>query len=281
VPLPSQVQFVPLQSGYTVYPPPQGSVQEGSGYPAGATGYAGSGGVQSEGVEGGEVPLMEEEKVLGAEILKERFLERQWDIYMKDWIKESWLLFKAHWNIYLIWSLGYLAIAVLGAFIPFASLAVIPHMGGLYYATFNLLRATSLGHLENKDFLQGYLWILPLVVVACGVSLATCAGMVLLIIPGIYIGVTLSFSFHLYMEYSMCGIGIMECMTTSYYVCSRRFWAIFKFFFLNAMLAISGALALGVGFLVSLPVACICSCIAFREIIGLRDVHEYAIKNNT
>jgi len=96
-----------------------------------------------------------------------------------------------------------------------------------------------------------------------------------LIVPGLYLIYAFSFAFPVYVEFRSLGLSMMDSLTVS----NKQVWKKFvNFIVFNAALSgivIVGIFALGVGVLVTFPLAILAHTIAVRDIFGLRDTHEY------
>jgi len=92
---------------------------------------------------------------------------------------------------------------------------------------------------------------LVLVVVGIVFTVFVTIGFFCLILPGIYLAVAYSFSGILAVDK---GLGFWEAMETSRKVITRNWWRVFGLLLLSIPLFILGALALGVGIFVAIPV---------------------------
>ena len=90
--------------------------------------------------------------------------------------------------------------------------------------------------------------------------------MVLLLIPGIYLAVGYMFTTFLIIDYRM---EFWQAMETSRQIITKNWFAFFGFAFALFALNVLGALAFGVGLLVSIPVSACAAAIAYKEIMGL------------
>lgn len=96
-------------------------------------------------------------------------------------------------------------------------------------------------------------------------------GLVLLIIPGIIIGLALSFATYLVIDK---GLGPVAALKQSWSMTHGNRWRLFLLVMLLVLLNIVGALALLVGLLVTIPVSMIASVHAYRF---LEQAHDDAI----
>jgi len=195
------------------------------------------------------------------------------------WTSQAIELFRAHWPYYVSWGILYTLIIAITIWVPFIPL-VIPLSAGLWYATFNLIRTTGSSKLEIKEFLQGFKWILPVIMISLIEIICVGVGLVLFIIPGIYLLVCLQFALILFMEYYKEEVHPMDALRISLVVSRKKFFPLLGFLCLNSLLCMSGLLLFGIGLVVTIPVAHIAQCYAVRDIFGLRDHHRYSIDHN-
>jgi uncharacterized membrane protein len=118
---------------------------------------------------------------------------------------------------------------------------------------------------------HGILLFFPVIVISILYSLLVCVGLFLLILPGLYFMVAYSFSIPIYIEYRQEGLGILQAMEVSRKLLTKHFWSIVLFYICQVLIAIAGVLALGVGVIVSIPVALLMTAFAFRDIVGLSE----------
>jgi len=216
---------------------------------------------------------------VGQRDIKQRLNDREYHVDTRGWIVEALALFKRHWQYYVPWGVLVTAVCVISYYFVPVLLLNVPLTAGLYYATLNLIRTTSTGVVQPKDFLQGFIKLLPVFAVFLLSTLIIIAGLVVFVVPGIYAAVVLDFAIHIYLEYSEENIGILDSLQISYTVVHKKFWKLLLFHIALAGVLILGALLLGVGIIVAFPVAYIATCFAFRDIFGLKDHHQYSLTN--
>ena len=190
-------------------------------------------------------------------------------------IKGSWDAFVKHWSLlvkYSAWIVLAVALQEVGALIPASqaglqtSVLLIGGIAGVFVTLWASIRLFQvIFSLEDskavteKTTATAMALILPLVLVGILQGLATLGGFILLIIPGIYIGVRLGFSQLLVIDGNKRG---RAALVASWNMTKNRFWAIF-----------GRGLAFGVLFVVLIMVA---SGIAFALIGSIAD-----LKNET
>jgi len=137
---------------------------------------------------------------------------------------------------------------------------------GYFFAGAHTLRS---GSFRGIALWHGFFYFFPFLLIQILYSLAVAVGIFLLIIPGFYFLVSMSFSGYVYFEYHFSGLGIIDSMTVSRRVISKHFCSMFWFLIVTMLLNLLGALCLFVGILVSVPVTSLMSVVAFRDIFGL------------
>ena len=88
-----------------------------------------------------------------------------------------------------------------------------------------------------------------------------------------------SYTIPVYLEYRTLGLQLTESLFVSGKVLHKRFCGIFGYWIVCLLLILAGALALGVGLLVTYPLVLISMSVAFREIFAFRENHLYAVAN--
>lgn len=125
-----------------------------------------------------------------------------------------------------------------------------PVQFGDYFKAFT----TTYGKILGTSLLSGLLVIL---------------GLILLIIPGIYLSIGYSFAVLIvyFKNYSA-----WEAMEASRKLVGKQWFSFFVFFILIILINVLGIICLGVGLLVSLPVSILSLYAAFDDIVGVREV---------
>lgn len=89
-------------------------------------------------------------------------------------------------------------------------------------------------------------------------------GLILLILPGIYLAVRLQFYKFLIVEHE--DMGPYQAIEKSIDMTKGHFWKLFGFIVLIALLNILGAIALGVGLLVTIPVSILAHAYLYKKL---------------
>jgi len=203
----------------------------------------------------------------------EAILSRDYHIAIRSWISGAWGIYKSCW-----WGFS-------GSYLVYLLLSFVPYVGflittlvsyvllaGWFIAATNSLRSGQPVRFSDVGHGFGFvLWIfLQSILMGLGISL----GLVCLIIPGLMLIILFSFSSYVFIEYQSSGLSIIDGMSLSVKMCWKKFWWITWFNIAMCLLALSGLLALGVGFLVTLPLASLTYAVAFQEIFGLNTARE-------
>ncbi|MBD2072581.1 hypothetical protein H6F86_01505 [Phormidium sp. FACHB-592] len=138
-----------------------------------------------------------------------------------------------------------------------------PLNAGFFIVAFKLLRnrATTFG-----DFFRGFNNFLPLFLVSLISSVMIGIGFLLIIIPGIYLAVAYTFALPLVLEKKM---NFWDGMEFSRKLISKNWFSFFGFAFVLVLLNLAGALLLGIGLLVTIPLSVCAIAAAYADIIGL------------
>lgn len=144
------------------------------------------------------------------------------------------------------------------------SVISVPLNAGFYVVAFKLVkrRATTF-----SDFFRGFNYFLPLLLASIVTGIFILLGLLLLIVPGIYLAVAYSFTVPLILERKM---DFWQAMETSRKLISKRWFSFFWLGLLVFLINIAGALACGLGLLVTVPLTYCTYVAAYENILGLQ-----------
>jgi uncharacterized membrane protein len=190
-----------------------------------------------------------------------------------EYFKTGWGLFKQYPGgfvgfclLYFVIQLALHAIPIVGAL---ASLAVsTPLLMGNFFVSAKLLQGRTP---EFRDFFAGFQFFLPLLLLSLVAGLFIGIGTILLIIPGVYLAVAYLFASYLVIDR---GLEFWPAMELSRLTVNPRWFSFFAFVLLLALLNLGGALALGLGLLVTMPLSFCTVTVLYAEIFGLQS-REY------
>jgi hypothetical protein len=192
------------------------------------------------------------------------------------WIRKAWELFQQEPGYFiglLLISQGInivitLASSQMGEFISAMAqvavgFALLPMQMGYAIVARKMLRGESY---QFGDLFGGYKMAAELIVVYVLYGLLVVLGMVLLVLPGIYLAIALAWGPYLLLFY---GKGAGEALKASRKVIGANWWSMFGFFLVAGLLLnLAGALVCLVGLLVSIPVSSIAFYVAFHETLA-------------
>ncbi|NMW17659.1 MAG: hypothetical protein HKK66_01260 [Chlorobiaceae bacterium] len=189
-------------------------------------------------------------------------------IHIQDYIRQGWEMFKEHVGEFVGFTLIIFVISAVCSKFAFAGSFIVSALAAPLYAGFGIVAFKLINgkSFQFADFFNGFNYLLPLFLggLACGFLVSI--GFVLLLIPGIYLAVGYMFTTFLIIDYRM---EFWQAMETSRQIITRNWFAFFGFAFALFALNFFGALAFGVGLLVSIPVSACAAAIAYKEIMGM------------
>jgi uncharacterized membrane protein len=186
-----------------------------------------------------------------------------------DYFKTGWALFKQYPG-------GFVGFCLLNLFIQ-AALHSIPYLGALGSATvsaplfmgnFIVSRKLLQGQpTEFRDFFAGFQYFLPLLMLSLTAGLFIGIGTILFIVPGVYLVVAYMFASYLVVDRRL---DFWPAMELSRHTVNPQWFSCFAFVLLLALLNLAGALLLGLGLLVTIPLAFCTVTAAYADLFGLQ-----------
>lgn len=138
-----------------------------------------------------------------------------------------------------------------------------PLTAGFYIVAFKLLKGQRT---EFADFFLGFNNFLPLFLVSLVSTLLTALGIIVLLIPGIYLAVAYSFAVPLVVARKF---DFWEAMEGSRKIITKSWFSFFALLIVLGLINLVGLLLLGLGLLVTIPVTICTMAVAFKDIVGL------------
>ena len=151
------------------------------------------------------------------------------------------------------------------------TVALAPLGTGPFIVASNSLRLRGSGFRLSNLYITPYKYFGPLLLLGLLIEVCVFFGTFLFIIPGLYLLVTLMFSYDVYIEYHSIGMGIVESMLLSRKVSHRVFFKIVLLMLASLFIYILGALFFFVGVLVALPVILLAWAAAFHQVFSMND----------
>ncbi|OGR30797.1 MAG: hypothetical protein A2139_07270 [Desulfobacca sp. RBG_16_60_12] len=183
--------------------------------------------------------------------------------------------FTAGWDLFKQYHTGFVGFCLLNLVIQLA-LNAIPYLGtavsvvvstpllmGNFIVSAKLLQGQTP---EFRDFFAGFQFFLPLVLLSLIAGLFIGIGMALLIIPGIYLAVAYLFAAYLVVDRRL---DFWPAMELSRLTVNPQWFGYFAFMLLLALLNLAGALLLGLGLLVTIPVSFCAVTVAYADLFGI------------
>jgi len=144
-------------------------------------------------------------------------------------------------------------------------------LAGFYVVSAKLLQRRGP---EFQDFFAGFQFFLPLFLLSVISSLLIILGFILLILPGIYLTVCYLFASMLVIDRRL---DFWPAMELSRRTVQTQWFGFFVFVLLLVLVNLGGALLLGIGLLVSLPVSACAVAAAYADVFGLQSDYSRSI----
>ena len=198
------------------------------------------------------------------------------EVNVGDYFKAGWELFKKYpagfvgfFIIIIVISLALNLVPVIGVLVGFALIS--PLNAGFFVVGAKLLKNQTP---EFVDFFGGFKLFLPLALLGVVSSIFISIGLILLIIPGIYLIVSYLFAIMFVVDR---GLDFWPAMETSRRAVQPVWFKVFILFLLLFLLNLGGALLLGLGLLVSVPLSHCILTVAYAEIFGLESAYTISM----
>jgi hypothetical protein len=188
---------------------------------------------------------------------------------LRNYFMAGWDLFKQYHTGFVGFCLLNLAIQVALNAIPYLGTVVsllisTPLLMGNFIVSAKLLQGQTP---EFRDFFSGFQFFLPLLLLSLVAGLFIGIGTVLLIIPGVYLAVAYLFAANLVVDRRL---DFWPAMELSRHTVKPQWFGYFAVMLLLAMLNLGGALLLGLGLLVTIPVSFCAVTVAYADLFGLQ-----------
>ncbi len=180
------------------------------------------------------------------------------------WIGEGWNVVTSDLAIFAAITLIY---AVLFTAIPVVLHG--PLMAGFYIACIRKMRT---GIVEVGDLFKGFNWFVPALITFVLASFFTFIGFLLCIIPGIVVAAVYMFPYLFIVDR---GMDFWPAMQSSHEIVKRNYFGFVMFVIACALFNLLGAIALGVGLLITVPVTFVAVAAAYRDNVGFNPDAKY------
>ena len=199
------------------------------------------------------------------------------EVKVGDYVKAGWELFKkypagfvGYFIITLVTSFALNLVPLIGWLIGFALIS--PLNAGFFVVGAKLLKNQTP---EFADFFGGFKLFVPLALLGVVSSILISIGLILLIVPGIYLIVSYLFAIMFVVDRRL---DFWPAMETSRRAVQPAWFKVFVLFLLLVVLNLAGALLLGVGLLVSVPLTHCILTVAYADIFGIESAYTISMR---
>jgi uncharacterized membrane protein len=196
-----------------------------------------------------------------------------------DYLKRGWDLFKRYPGGFVGFFLLYILIQLVFHFIPLVgSVAAFAVGPALIMGNFIVCAKLLQDHTPKfSDFFLGFRFFIPLLLTALMGGALTGIGLLLLIIPGLYLMVSYLFAASLVIDRRL---DFWPALELSRRTVQPNLFGLFAFLLLLILLNLVGAALLGLGLLVSLPLTGCAVTVAYADIFGLQSDYSAEFPDN-
>ncbi|WP_434779629.1 hypothetical protein [Neisseria sp. Ec49-e6-T10] len=177
-----------------------------------------------------------------------------------------------YWLALIVYSAITIPISLIAAFIPGLNYVVgfllAPLAAGLYFITLNHLRGKEISVSQLFERCVSKECFMPIVIAAALTTLFYILGLLLFIIPGIYLIV--AYLLHQFIIFDNPGISFWEAMEASRKTITQHWFKVFFLIFLLALINMGGAMLLMIGLIWTVPLTAMTTAILYETIFGPR-----------
>ncbi len=188
----------------------------------------------------------------------------QYEVHVEDWLRDGWRMFASNVGSFIVITIIMIAtgfvVGLTGIGKFGLGVIMVPLAAGVGLSCLQQLRG---GGFEFQDFFQGFRQFVQLALYGLVTNIAIIVGMVLLIVPGVYLLVAYFFGWLLVADK---GIDFWRAMEVSRVVAHRRWFSLFGFLLVLMLINIIGAIPLGLGWLVTIPWTLCASTKAYHDV---------------
>ncbi|MEI8103041.1 MAG: hypothetical protein WCG61_05905 [Chlorobium sp.] len=187
---------------------------------------------------------------------------------IQSYLRQGWVMFRGHVGEFVGFTLVIFVVWLVTALFDAGSSLLFSSVAAPFYAGYSVaaFRYASGQPLQFSDFFRGFNYFLPLFLASLASTLLVTVGFVLLLLPGLYLAIGYMFTTFLVIDYRM---EFWQAMEVSRAIISRNWFSFLGFAVVLFALNIFGALAFGIGLLITVPVTSCAAAIAYKEIVGL------------
>ncbi len=192
----------------------------------------------------------------------EEILENGYNFDVGLAVSEGFDMFKKELWLFVGYTVVVLIIGIASAVIPLATVILAgPLNAGFIIAAHKI---QSKEEIEFGTFFKGFDRFLPLMLYSIVSGVLIAVGIILLVIPGIYLAV--AYLIAIPFVYFYHEIGFWKAMELCRKAVTQNWWSFFGLAIVNILIALAGALALGIGILFATPLIQCILYAAFRQV---------------
>ena len=190
-----------------------------------------------------------------------------YQVHIGDYFSTGMNLFKQNLGNFIGFTLVFLIINSVLSFIPVVGSIISMGVNGPLVAGYYLVAKKLINNetTEFGDFFAGFSYFLPLFLAGLVSSLFITLGILLLVLPGIYLAVGYFFTTLLIIDKDLT---FFEAMETSRKLVTKRWFSFFGFGLLIGLLNMCGVLLFGLGMMFTVPLTMCAIAAAYDDIVN-------------
>jgi uncharacterized membrane protein len=205
--------------------------------------------------------------------------ESGYNVEIGPTINKAWAILNKDIGSFIGFTAIYLAINVVLGLIPFvgslASIVINAPLGiGFAIVTSKIMNEEAY---TFNDFFKGFDYVGQLFLGGLVSGIFAFLGFLLLIIPGIYLGIAYSWVSIIIV---FAGYEFWDAMEASRKVITKQWFSIFLFLIVFGFINLAGMLVCGIGILVTLPLTSIAVFVLFNDIVHGGNNHDLPLKED-
>lgn len=186
---------------------------------------------------------------------------------LQRYIKEGWELFSANVANLIVATIIFVVVHLAAGMIPFGSLVISgPMLGGMFYIILDLRQGKPFNIMRMFD---GFKKIVPLILVGVLTSVFTLAGFVLFVLPGFLVAGWYLFPYLFVIDEDR---DFWDAMEASRNIGFNNHLMVFTTILVLGLFNLLGAMALGVGLVVSIPFTLCVIAKAYEDLNGIKSM---------
>ncbi len=214
-------------------------------------------------------------EIIGEKVRIEKLSEGEYEFHFDKYFSEGWDVFRKSPGQLILYTVIVLGISLGLGLIPIlggiAGLIIGPALSAGFYVGIRKLDTTNT--LEIGDFFKSFDNLLQLFLFALVSGLLVILGMILLVLPGIWLSIAISFGYPLIV---LAKLEFWDAIKNSAKIVSKKWFHFFGMLILLALINMLGVLFLGLGLLITIPFTYGVLYTCYKDIIGFggEEVHD-------